>query len=62
MAQKSRLNIERHTAPDCGIISYQNSCQSRFPGVYLVFEVLEEREFQEMLAISYLVYGRVSCL
>ena len=38
-----------------GKIYYQNSCDFRYSGVYLVFEVFQEREFKEMLAISYLV-------
>ena len=33
----------------------QNLCQSCFSSVYFVFEVFQEREFEEMLAISYLV-------
>ena len=36
-------------------IYFQISCQSRFSGVYLVFEVLQESEFKERLATSYLV-------
>ena len=36
-------------------IDYHNSFQSRFSGVYLAFEVFQERECKEMLAISYLV-------
>ena len=30
--------------------------------VYLVFEVFQEREFKEMLAVSYLVCRCASCL
>ena len=32
-------------------IDYRNSCQSPFSGMYLVFEVFQEGEFKEMLAI-----------
>ena len=39
-------------------IDDQNSCQSRFSGIYLVFEVLQEREFKEMLAVAHLKSGR----
>ena len=38
---------------------YPNSCQSRFSGVYLVFEVVQEREFKDMLAVFYLVFAGV---
>ena len=38
-------------------IAFQNSCQSRFSGVYLVFKVFQESESKDMLAISYLVFG-----
>ena len=34
---------------------YQNSCQSNFSSVHLVFEVFQDKEFKERLAISYLV-------
>ena len=33
-------------------IHYQNSCQSRFSGMYLVFEVFQDKAFKEMLAVS----------
>ena len=40
-------------------VHYQNSCQSRFSRMYLVFEVFQEREFVDMqhrmLVVSYLV-------
>ena len=36
-------------------IDYQNSFQSRFSGVYLVFEVFQQRESKEMLTVSYLI-------
>ena len=32
---------------------HQNSCQSRFSGVYLAFEVFQERESKQMLAAPY---------
>ena len=35
-------------------IYYQNSCQSRFSGVFISnSRVFKEREFMEMLAVSY---------
>ena len=38
-----------------GGVHYQNSCQSHFSGVCLVFEVFQERACKEMLAVYFLI-------
>ena len=47
--------LSSHLHMSSGEIYYQNSCQSRFSGLYLIFEVFQERAIKERLAIAYLV-------
>ena len=41
-------------------MSHQNSCQSRFSVAYLVIEDFQDRECEEMLAVSLSLYRHVS--
>ena len=49
LSPSKRAQETRKTVWAAAETYHQNSCQSRFWGVYLVFEVLQERDFKEML-------------